>query len=83
MALGAIVYLWNATTETVSQLLELPEGSYVSSLSWAQKGKYLAIAVDNGDIQVILFIAACAVFSNSCVVVGRAKGEESAYNEWS
>lgn len=47
------MYLWNATSGTTSQLVQLPnEELYVSSVSWADTGKYLAVGVSNGDIQV-------------------------------
>ena len=53
VALGSSVYLWNAAEGGVSQLVQLPdEDNYVSSVSWAETGKYLAIGVSNGDIQV-------------------------------
>ena len=37
------------------QLVQLPEdeGLYVSGVSWADTGKYLAVGVSNGDVQVV------------------------------
>ena len=49
------------TTEIVSHLKLLNEGSYISSLSCAHEGKYLVIGINNGDIQVL-----CSIyFSNN------------------
>ena len=53
VALGQAVFLWNASECSVTQLLELTDDDlYVSSLSWAEKGKYLAVGVSNGNVQV-------------------------------
>lgn len=55
IALGPTVYLWNPANGCTTELLEVGEegdGSYVSSLSFAEKGKYLAIGTHSGDIQV-------------------------------
>lgn len=53
VALGGSVYLWNPTTGTTSQLVQLASDDlYVSSVSWADTGKYLAVGISNGDIQV-------------------------------
>ena len=55
IALGATVYLWNSETGSAVELLELgdeDDGSCVCSLSFAEKGKYLAVGTHNGDIQV-------------------------------
>ena len=55
IALGPTVYLWNAETNTTTELLDLgdeDDGSCVCSLSFAEKGKYLAVGTHSGDIQV-------------------------------
>ncbi len=54
VALESVVYLWNATENSVDQLTQLQgEDLYVSSVAWADTGKYLAIGISNGDIQVL------------------------------
>lgn len=54
MALGTCVYLWNAVTGSIEQLLELESNDYVSSLSWIQsgEGEHLAVGTSLGPIQV-------------------------------
>ena len=47
------MYLWNAISGSVEQLMEMPGGSsYISSLSWAANGKYLAIGGSNAAIHL-------------------------------
>ena len=57
VALGPSIFLWNSQDGSVTQLLELTEeGSYITALSWAQKGKYLAVGVNDGSIQVCVCV---------------------------
>ena len=61
VALGSTVYLWNATENNVDQLMQLhDEDLYVSSVAWADTGKYLAIGISNGNIQVCVCVCVCA-----------------------
>lgn len=47
------MFLWDATDGSVQQLLELSsETDYISSVSWAGNGKYLAIGTSDAAIQV-------------------------------
>ena len=47
------MYLWNATNGSIDTLCtHNEEGSYVSSLSWAQNGKHLAIGTGNNKVQL-------------------------------
>lgn len=47
------MFLWDATDGSVQQLLELSsEMDYISSVSWAGNGKYLAIGTSDAAIQV-------------------------------
>ncbi|XP_022919018.1 cell division cycle protein 20 homolog [Onthophagus taurus] len=49
-ALGTRVYLWNAGTGKIDELVELPDT--VCSLSWIQEGDYLAIGTTQGTTDI-------------------------------
>lgn len=51
-ALGAHVYLWNAGTGSIDQLLELEGNDYICSLSWIQDGFCLAVGTTAGTIEL-------------------------------
>lgn len=59
VALGTCVYLWNAVTGSIEQLLELESNDYVSSLAWIQagEGEHLAVGTSTGTIQVSSLVA--------------------------
>lgn len=46
------VYVWNAESGTVSQLLETSPDTYVSSVKWSADGAYVAVGVSSGDVQI-------------------------------
>ena len=47
------VYLWNASTGAITELLELPdEEDYIASISFIRQGNCLAVGLNNGDVQV-------------------------------
>jgi cell division cycle protein 20 (cofactor of APC complex) len=53
IGLGSSVFLWNASDGSVSHLTDLAsEEDYVSSLSWAGNGKYLAVGSTDAAIQL-------------------------------
>lgn len=54
VALGTCVYLWNAATGNIEQLLELEQEDNVSSLAWIQagEGEHLAVGTSTGTIQL-------------------------------
>ena len=53
VALGECIYLWNGDTGEVEQLEGVSyDDVVITSLSWADKGRFLAIGLDNGSIQV-------------------------------
>uniref|UniRef100_A0A1B6GJ63 Cell division cycle protein 20 homolog n=1 Tax=Cuerna arida TaxID=1464854 RepID=A0A1B6GJ63_9HEMI len=52
VALGSSVYLWNATTGNIDQLMELEGTDYVCSLSWIQEGNMLAVGTFQGPVQL-------------------------------
>lgn len=51
-ALGANVYLWNAGTGNIEQLLELEGDDYVCSVSWIQNGDFLAVGTTTGAVEL-------------------------------
>ena len=52
VGLGSCVYLWSACTSKVTRLIDLGEDMAVCSVSWSQRGHYLSVGVDNGDVQI-------------------------------
>lgn len=53
IALGGMVYLWNAESGSVEQLCQLPAASsYISSLSWGRGGDYLAFGTSTSEVCV-------------------------------
>ena len=55
IGLGSSVFLWNAKDGAVHHLADISsENDYVSSVSWAGNGKYLAVGSSDSAIQVRL-----------------------------
>lgn len=52
VALGTSVYLWNADSGAIEQLMDLEGVDYVTSLSWIPNGSLLAIGTALGPVQV-------------------------------
>lgn len=52
VALNSTVYLWNATSGDIACLLQLPEGEYVSSLSWIQEGNQIAVGTSTNMVEI-------------------------------
>jgi cell division cycle 20, cofactor of APC complex len=52
VALGTSVYLWNADTGAIDQLLDLEGADYVTSLSWVPNGNLLGVGTALGPVQV-------------------------------
>jgi cell division cycle protein 20 (cofactor of APC complex) len=53
IALGPVVYLWNASDGSITQLCELEdEGDHVTSVSWGADDKYLAVGTDSACTQL-------------------------------
>lgn len=51
-ALGQYVYLWDAGSGKIEQLLELEGTDYVCSVAWIQEGDYLAVGTTTGSVQL-------------------------------
>lgn len=54
VALNCAVYLWNATTGEIEELMCLEDESYVSSVKWVKEGSscHLAVATSDADVQL-------------------------------
>ncbi|XP_055921612.1 cell division cycle protein 20 homolog [Eupeodes corollae] len=52
VALGNAVYLWNASTGSIEQLVEFEEGDSACSLAWIQEGHILAIGISSGAVEL-------------------------------
>lgn len=52
VALGTSVYLWNAGTGIIDQLLDLNGADYVTSLCWVPNGNLLSVGTALGPVQV-------------------------------
>ena len=52
VALNQSVYLWNAQSGDIQQLLSLQGDDYVSSVSWASDGKHVAVGLSNSHTQI-------------------------------
>ena len=57
VALGSNVYLWNASSGGIIQLLQLdnPE-EYIGAVSWVTEGNILAVGTSGGEVQVQVFL---------------------------
>lgn len=52
VALGKIIYLWNAGTGNIDQLREYEDGDHACSLAWIQEGNVLAIGSSDGTVEL-------------------------------
>ena len=53
VALGTTVYLWNANTGDIEQLMECQdEDEYVTSVSWGADGKHIAVGTSSATVQI-------------------------------
>jgi cell division cycle 20-like protein 1 (cofactor of APC complex) len=53
VGLGTSVYLWSACTSQVTKLCDLANrDDSVSSVSWSEKGNYIAVGTFKGDVQI-------------------------------
>jgi len=52
VALANNVYLWNAATNEVSELLQLEQGDCVTSVAWAPGGQHLGVGTDSHVVQL-------------------------------
>lgn len=52
VALGKIIYLWNAGSGNIEQLREYEVGDHACSLAWIQEGNILAIGGNDGTVEL-------------------------------
>ncbi|KAG6542516.1 hypothetical protein Mapa_015986 [Marchantia paleacea] len=52
IALGNTVYLWDATTSSIEELMTVGDEGPVTSICWAPDGQYIAIGLNNADVQL-------------------------------
>ena len=52
VGLGTCVYLWSACTSKVTKLCELDPDDSVCSVAWTQRGTYLGIGTNSGEVQI-------------------------------
>jgi cell division cycle 20-like protein 1 (cofactor of APC complex) len=52
VGLGSCVYLWSACTSKVTRLVDFGDAGAVCSVAWSQRGSYLSVGTDRGDVQV-------------------------------
>ena len=52
VGLGTCVYLWSACTSRVTKLCDLGPGDSVCSVAWTQRGTYLAVGTNQGEVQI-------------------------------
>eukprot|EP01084_Bolivina_argentea_P111553 199009_1 len=52
VGLGSSVYMWSACTSTVTKLCDVGDDNCVTSVAWTQRGSYLAVGTNVGDIQL-------------------------------
>lgn len=52
VALNQTVYLWNASSGDIQELLSAQGDDYITSLSWAADGKHVAVGYSNSLTQI-------------------------------
>uniref|UniRef100_A0A1B6C9U6 Fizzy-related protein homolog n=1 Tax=Clastoptera arizonana TaxID=38151 RepID=A0A1B6C9U6_9HEMI len=53
VGLGSSVYLWSASTSQVTRLCDLSyQDNSITSVSWHEKGNYLALGTNTGTVQI-------------------------------
>lgn len=52
VALNREVYLWNATSGDIVNLLQLPDGDFVTSVAWIEGANHLAVGTNSHEIQL-------------------------------
>lgn len=52
VALGKIIYLWNAGTGNIEELREYDNNDHACSLAWIQEGNIVAIGGNDGTVEL-------------------------------
>lgn len=70
IALGGTVYLWDATTSSIEELMTVDEeDGPVTSVSWAPDGQYLAVGLNNSTVQLWDSMSLRQVFTDSIMLI--------------
>ena len=56
VALSSEVFLWHAQTGKVDRLMQTQDEEVVTSVKWIGEGNILAVGLDNGNVEVTIFI---------------------------
>eukprot|EP00252_Welwitschia_mirabilis_P001959 TRINITY_DN11924_c0_g1_i2.p1 TRINITY_DN11924_c0_g1~~TRINITY_DN11924_c0_g1_i2.p1 ORF type:complete len:516 (+),score=61.42 TRINITY_DN11924_c0_g1_i2:115-1662(+) len=52
VGLGSCVYLWSACSSRVTKLCDLGPDDNVCSVAWTQRGTYLSVGTNSGEVQI-------------------------------
>ena len=52
VGLGESIYMWDAGTAAIKQLLKMPNQHWVTSLSWEQQGDFMAVGASDHTVQI-------------------------------
>lgn len=52
VALANTVYLWDAASSSIAELMTADEDGPVTSVQWAPDGRFLAVGLNNSDVQL-------------------------------
>lgn len=52
VGLGNAVYIWSASNSKVTKLCETTPDKPITSVSWSQRGNYLAVGVQDGSTMI-------------------------------
>ncbi|CAM6100936.1 unnamed protein product [Calypogeia fissa] len=52
VALGSTVYLWDASTSSIEELMQVNEEGPITSVCWAPDGRHIAVGLNNADVQL-------------------------------
>jgi cell division cycle protein 20 (cofactor of APC complex) len=52
VALGPTVYMWNATTGSIEELMSTDDDDVVTSVGWTADGSYLAVGTNDAEVQL-------------------------------
>jgi cell division cycle 20-like protein 1, cofactor of APC complex len=52
VGLGPCIYLWSASTSSVTKLQDLGPNDQITSVQWSNSGATLAVGTHSGDLQI-------------------------------
>lgn len=70
VALGTAVYLWDAESGAISQLMQtMEDDDYVTSIAWAADGKHIAVGINSTEVQIWDACKGSQVLSRSFLIL--------------